>query len=355
VGIAVGALIAVLALAGAAAQADLPDNDIVAKPVGVKTSDDTTTVVGSRQPTVNMQFNFGSTSNVYVMCSADLGPFTSCGTPVPAASCPVSACFVFKPTFATDGDHRVDGAIFDSTVQAPPGDLSALLDETGYMVHIDSTLPGTELTSVSPTFDFEHRSNSGVPVSYRYKTIDDDDPILYEDTAQCALTTGSAAPAPASWAKCGTAQRVPITRQIYRFWVRTVDFLGRPDPTPAESAPFSPTACAANLVSHPHSLRQMVQQGLRLSLSCVQPTAYSLTLQMPLKEAEALNQRHRDISSPVVAHLSGKTKTENESQVLTLKMLRGIPNDLLAVAHLRLDLVVGAGAAQFMIKRVTGS
>jgi hypothetical protein len=74
---------------------------------------------------------------------------------------------------------------------------------------------------------------------------------------------------------------------------------------------------------------------------------------MPIKEAVALNQQHHDISSEIVAQHHGRTRTQGETQTLTLRMLRGIPADLLAVAHLRLDLDTAAGAASSVLKRVT--
>ena len=139
------------------ASADLPDNDIVLTPVG-RTDDSGITVVGSRHPTIMVQFRFGSTSNVHVECSADQGTFTSCGTPV-TSGCPASQCWVYTPTFATDGPHRVDGAIFDSTL--PDNDPNQPLDQAGFRLQIDSTLPDTRITAAAPTFDIEHATRPG--------------------------------------------------------------------------------------------------------------------------------------------------------------------------------------------------
>jgi hypothetical protein len=333
-------------MAAAPAAGDLPDNDIVAKPVGVKQED--TTVVGSRTPTIMMQFNFGSTSNVYVMCSADLGAFTSCGQQI-TSGCPVSQCWQFQPTFSTDGDHRVDGAIFDSTL--PMNDPNQPMDEIGFPIHIDSTLPDTTLTSVRPSFDFDHKGHGTIPVSFAFKTVDDSDQILYEDTAQCALTTGSAAPT--VWGNC-SRQRVPLSTQIFRFWARSVDVLHRPDPTPAESPPFSAVACRSQLLTHPHSLPQIARHGLRVRVHCIQSSGYELVLEMPLRETINLNRHHRDITSQVVAQKSGRVQTEGGSQVLTIHLLRGIPKDLLDAPRLSLELHTNAGAAASVLKRVTG-
>lgn len=40
--------------------------------------------------------------------------FQSCGTPV-STGCPAGdQCWAYRPTFTSDDEHRVDGAIFDS-------------------------------------------------------------------------------------------------------------------------------------------------------------------------------------------------------------------------------------------------
>ena len=180
------------------ARADLPDNDIVIAPVG-HSVDNANTVVGSRQPTINVQFNFGSTTQVHVECRTDRGPFGSCGTQT-TANCPASQCWVYTPAFPSDGDHTVAAAIFDSTL--PDDDPNQPMDQLGFQLHIDSTLPDTRLIGTSPSFDLGAAGRSSVPVSYNYRTLDDADPILYEDTAQCALAGGSA-PAPRGWTARG--------------------------------------------------------------------------------------------------------------------------------------------------------
>lgn len=323
-----------LALGAAPALADLPNDDIQILPVGASDGsvpDD----VGSRQPTIIMRFDFGGMSGLSAECSGDQGTFGSCGTPV--TPCPVSECFAFRPTFATDGSHRVDGAIFDPSMSDPTDPTAGELDQAGVLINVDSTPPDTQLTTATPSFDLENRNRHGVPVAFGFKTIDDADDILYEDSAQCALTTGAAPPR--SWSTCdGNKQRLPASTRIYRFWVRAVDFLGRPDPTPAESLPFSPIACRARLASHPRSLRQILRHGLRLRVNCVQPSRYGSTLLIPLREAVALNAKHPDISSQVLGTVSGRVKEESGSQVVTLHLLRRIPADLLALGHLRLTL-----------------
>ncbi len=343
-----GAALALTVMGAAVARADLPDNDIVIEPVG-KAVDNANSVVGSRTPTIMMQFNFGSTTQVHVECSTDSAPFTSCGTQT-TAGCPASQCWIYRPTFASDGDHVVYGAIFDSTI--PDNDPNNPLDELGLNVHIDSTLPDTAIKGAAPTFDVEHENRSSVPVMFDYQTIDDADPILYEDTAQCAITQGAA---PTSWADCNSTLRVPLTTQTFRFWVRAVDFLGRPDPTPAESPPFSAVPCRSKLLTHPRSLRQIARQGLRLRVGCLQPVGYYVTLVIPTKELIALNQKHRNITSPELGHLHARTTEQGQTQVMTLHLLRRIPHDLFADRHLSLDLVTDAATDKpSVVHRVTG-
>jgi hypothetical protein len=350
----VGALAAVLALAlgSASALADLPDNDIKILPVGASGDGSVPDDVGSRQPTINMQFNFGGMSGLSAECSGDRGAFGSCGTPV--TPCPVTECFAFRPTFATDGAHTVEGAIFDPSMSDPSNPTAGELDQLGLPINVDSTPPDTQLGAASPQFDLESRNRAGVPVAFNFKTIDDADDIIYEDSAQCAFTTGAAHPS--SWFTCdGNKQRLPVSSRIYRFWVRAVDFLGRPDPTPAESPPFSPIACRAKLASHPRSLRQVLRHGLRLRVSCIQPSRYGSTLLIPLREAEALNRKHPDISSQELGTVSGRVKKESGSQTVTLHLLRRIPADLLALRHLSLILeTVSSTGLPSDLRRVTG-
>lgn len=344
--IAAGALIV---LGAPMARADLPNNDIVITPVG-RSVDNANTVVGSRQPTINVQFNFGSTTQVHVECQADQGPFGSCGTQT-TANCPASQCWVYTPAFPSDGDHTVAAAIFDSTL--PDGDPNQPRDQLGFQIHIDSTLPDTRLIGTSPSFDLEHAGHTTVPVSYNYRTVDDADPILYEDSAQCALTSGSAPPT--SWVDCSRTLQVPLTPQASRFWVRAVDYLGRPDPTPAVSAPFSAVPCRSQLLSHPRSLRQIARQGLRVRVHCLQPTRYYVSLELPTKELIALNQLHRDITSPDLGDAGGRTQVENGSAVLTLHLLRRIPADLFADRRLSLEVTTDAATETLsVVKRVTG-
>ena len=346
------AALAIVAAAGLAmpgsVNADLPNNDIVLTPAG-RTDDSGITVVGSRHPTITVQFRFGSTSNVHVECSADQGTFTSCGTQV-TSGCPASQCFVYTPTFATDGPHRVDGAIFDSTL--PDNDPNQPLDQAGFRLQIDSTFPDTRITAAAPTFDIEHETHTGVPVEFNYRTIDDADPILYEDTAQCAVTTGAR---PSTWVDCSRTLRVPLSTRTFRFWVRAVDFLHRTDPTPAESPPFSAIPCRSQVLSHPRSLRQIGRAGLRIRVRCVQPTRFGVSLQLPQRELIRLNQQHRDITSADLGDVGGRTRTENESRVVTLHLLRRIPVDLYAAPNLTLDLDTSAATdIPSVVHRVTG-
>jgi hypothetical protein len=346
-----GGVLAVTMLLGvgvAAAQADLPDNDIVIKPAGRADDGGNDVVVGSRQPAITVQFNFGSTTDVHVECMMDSQTFSTCGTQI-TSNCPASQCWLYQPAFTSDGTHTVAAAIFDSTL--PDNDPNQPMDELVQTIVIDSTLPDTRLSSIAPTFDMESANRKGVPAYYNVQTIDDADPILYEDTSECAITTGSA---PRSWVDCTRTLRVPPTTQAFRFWARAVDFLGRLDPTPVESPPFSAIACRARLLSRPRSLGQIARRGLRVRLSCLQPTSYHVALQMPLKETIALNERYRDVTSQFLGSVNGRCR-QGESAVVTLHLLHGIPADLFAYRPLSLDLDTTAGIdTPFVIHKVTG-
>ena len=200
-------------------------------------------------------------------------------------------------------------------------------------------MPDTRITAAAPTFDLEQATHTRVPVEFNYRTIDDADPILYEDTAQCAITTGAP---PSTWVDCSRTLRVPLSTRTFRFWVRAVDFLHRPDPTPAESPPFSAIPCRSQLLSRPRSLRQIGRAGLRIRVRCVQPTRFGVSLQLPQRELIRLNQQHRDITSADLGDVGGRTRTENESRVVTLHLLRRIPADLYAAPNLTLDLDTSA-------------
>jgi len=341
------AVVVVLAWGVGAARADLPNNDIVITPVGY-IQDGTPTEVGSQQPTINIQFNFGSQTNVHVECQADSGPFTSCGTQQ-TANCPASQCWVYTPTYSSDGQHSLGAAIFDSSQpDTAPGNP---LDQLNYELHIDSTPPDTKLDPGTLQFDSDHEGKHAIAVSYGVQPIDDSDPILYQDDVKCAITSGAP---PATWGDCSKL-RVPFTTRSFRFWARAVDPLGRPDPTPAESPPFSPIPCRARLLSHPRSLTQIGQQGLRLRVTCVQPTKYYATLQIPVKELNKLNLLDPQVDSQDLGHLSGRTTQQGQSQVVTLHLLRRIPAFLYAYRPLSLDLDTSAATDHpSVIHRVTG-
>ncbi len=343
-----------LALGVRDAAAD-PPSDIVIVPQG-RADADGNYEVGSRQPTIVVQANLGlAPGATEVRCVADYPTsyvdtaepvLESCGTRV-TAGCPTSQCWEYRPTFAGDGEHNVGVALM-----SPSGEE---LDFLGLNLTVDSTPPDTYLSPSPASFQSEEATRHRVPVSFYFKARDDDEASIFEDSLQCAFTAPDSTPR--AWGSCrGKAMRLPISPRVYRFWVRAVDFLGRPDPTPAASAPFSPVPCRTKLVSHPHSLRQIAGRGLRVRVSCVQPIAYKVFLFMPLKETVRLNRRHHDVSSQELGRVvAGRTRREGSSRVLTLHLLRRIPHVLFALRHLSLSIeTLSATDFPLYLPHVTG-
>ena len=78
-------------------------------------------------------------------------------------------------------------------------------------------------------------------------------------------------------------------------------------------------------------------------------------MQLPQRELIRLNQQHRDITSTDLGDVGGRMRTENESRVVTLHLLRRIPADLYATPNLTLDLdTFAATDAPSVVHRVTG-
>jgi hypothetical protein len=346
---------AALALPAAEAAAD-PSGDIVITPQG-RADDDGNVEVGSRQPEILVQANFSALPGATeARCTADYGTsflspapvFGPCGAPAPAP-CPVTQCWDYRPAYASDGRHNVGVALFDSSGEE--------VDFLGADLTVDSTPPDTRLTSAVPRLESQEARNGKVPVVVLGEAIDDDEASIFslEDTLQCAFTSPSSTPRP--WGPCeGKSMRLPISARAYRLWVRAVDFLGRPDPTPAASAPFSPLACRTKLLSHPRSLRQIARRGLRVRVSCVQPIAYRVFLQMPLGETVRINRRHHEVDSQELGRaLAGRTRRESSSRVFTIHLLRRIPQVLFALRHLSLTIeTLSATELPLYLPHVTG-
>lgn len=336
------AALALLAGAAVPTGAD-PPPDLKIVPVGVPAVDSGPPEVGSQQPPITVQADFGTMPGAAgVQCEVDLGaggPYTPCGTQV-TTGCPVSQCWTYRPSLTSDGDHQMYVELVDAAGNE--------LDTLGFKFVVDSTLPDTTLTS-GPAFDNSHITRAGIPYEFRYALHDDADSTLYEDSDECAVTTGTVAPA--TWRPCqsgGKLARLPVTTQVYRYWVRAVDFLGRPDPTPAESAPFSPVPCHAKLARRAGSLRRIIRRGLRLRITCVQPGKVDAVLQLPKSELIRLNRTLRDVTAQELGEVTATVARQGGSSTVTLHTLRGIPRDLVNHAHLTLQIATtqrGAGTS----------
>ena len=272
-----------------------------------------TYVIGTRTPTFHIQADLsGAPSGYEVHCHFDTNPFDSpCGTQDP--QCPVSQCWTLTASHDSDGD----GHSLTVTIEAP--DYSDSYDTAGLFYNVDTTPPDTQLG---------HSDVANYPIDFpdaRHAQFFFSAPEPDTDaTFQCAITAPGVA-APASWSKCFSGQRQPQKLSLtatYLFWVRAVDFLGRPDPTPA-SYLFSPTPCHLKLVSHPHRLRAIAQRHLKLRMSCVQPAPFEVALLLNTAQTIKLG-----LPSPVLGVFDGETKAPQTSTTFTFRTFKGLPKKL---------------------------
>jgi hypothetical protein len=271
-----------------------------------------TYLVGSRTPTFHIHADLsGAPPDYRVRCQRDGQPLDEqCGTQDP--QCPVSQCWTFTPSYDNDGDHAL-------TVSISAPDYSDDYDSAGLTFTIDSTPPDTKLLGIS---------GAGYPLEYPFSTrrvafgfgrADDDS---YDSTFQCAITSPGVS-APASWSKCNPQQvlapKLAATAR-YLFWVRAVDFLVRPDPTPV-SYLFSPTPCHLKVVSPPHKLRAIAQHGLKLRMTCVNPVPFEIELLLNNAQTTKLG-----LPSSLIGLLDGDAPSG--SKTFILRTYKGLPKKL---------------------------
>jgi hypothetical protein len=206
----------------------------------------------SRQPVFDIEASGGATLQCAIDSIFKLGP---CGPPAPG--CTAQLCATYKPPaplsiggFA-QGRHSLQVALLDGG-----GDTVASAE---YDFEIDTTPPGTQLSSPDP------------PVFRPIFTFAGKEDGVTADHFQCSLTSLRAA---AAWYPCkadvnGTQipKRLALKhkRRDYRFEVRAIDDLGRPDPTPAVTD-FNPVPCTVRARSV--SLGRLVASGLPVRVHC---------------------------------------------------------------------------------------
>lgn len=317
-------LLVLLLIAALPAAAHAADGDhlkvTLDQPSRVEEQGGDTYLVGTQQPTFHVQAD-QIPAGYEVQCQVDGPPPGPCGTQDP--QCPVAQCWTFSPSFSSDGDHQLTVAITDPNA-------SDDFDVGGVYFSIDTTPPDTKVDTVEGALDFPDPRH----VSFAFGRADDDS---LDSTFQCAITSPSAQ-APSAWSKCAPGQRQPQKLALaatYRFWVRALDFLGRPDPTPATYV-FSPTPCHLKLVSHPHKLRAIVQHGLKLRMSCAQPIAFEVQLLLNNAQVNKLG-----LPSPVLGVADAQTKTPQTSVTFTLHTLNGLPKKLFRQKKLFVGLYTG--------------
>jgi hypothetical protein len=270
--------------------------------------------VGSLQPTFTIQVDFSKTDGgTEVQCQIDgpqSGPCTS-----RQDQCPVSQCWTETPSFPSDGDgHELDVSVLDSNGQA--------IDTADILFAVDSTPPVTRFVNfddprlMSP-LDFP----SPTRAQFGFDTVDADT-SRFPNKFDCSLT-GIGATAPGPWSPCkqdGTLPQKLARRGRYRFWVRAVDFLARPDPAPPSYA-FSPTPCQVK-AARPATLRGLVKRGLKVEVRCVQPTLWHTELLLNVA------QSNQFLVYPVLAAADGKNVAPGQKRVVTLRVKGRLPKAL---------------------------
>jgi hypothetical protein len=271
-----------------------------------------TYVIGTRNPTFHIQADLsGAPPDYRVRCQVDDPPDGPCGTQ--DSQCPVTQCWTFTASHDSDGD----GHTLTVSIASPDG--SDDYDSGGVFYSIDTTPPDTQLDSDPASYPIEFPDARHVQFTFGAP-----DPDTLDATFQCAITAPGVT-APVSWSKCSSGQRQPQKLALtgtYRFWVRAIDFLGRPDPTPV-SYLFSPTPCHLKLVSHPHRLRAIAQRKLKLRMSCVQPAPFEVALLL-----NSAQQLKLGLPSPVLGLFDGQTKAPQTSTTFTFRTYRGLPKKL---------------------------
>jgi hypothetical protein len=307
--------------------------------------DDQILEMGSLQPTFLIQADFSkSPGSVEVKCKVDNQPEGPC-TSQQTSGCPVSQCWTETPVFTADGeDHQLGVILRDSSGQDT--DYSE-----GLFFAVDGTPPDTKLVNFDGLAAVPYDFPNPTRVRFGFQAIDLD-VDRFPPTFNCSITSIDAQ-APGPWSPCtdGSTRPEKLNRKgRYRFWVRAVDYLGRPDPTPA-SYPFSPTPCSVRLLSHPRTLKAIVKSGVKLELTCVQPTLYRTAIVLNNKQSSALRLY------PELGALEGKTTESDQTAVVTVHTYKKLPKVLFRQGHLFVGMVTNVkpgsppGVVELKLKR----
>jgi hypothetical protein len=309
-----GLLLALLLAVPAGAAADVTMQDNIVKVVlqGAQTTSDGDVFVGTLTPSFLVEpLLDGATVQCHVDFEAD-GP---CGAPVSGGS-------LYTPSLTQGGFHfiRVDYEV--------PGGGGSYLE---FQFNADATPPDTVMhlppapeESLLPSVSANQHPQFDVSIR--------DDFLTDNDSFQCTLSLLHAAPG--AFHSCDPSKPLPRLRltSTYLYRVRTVDFLGRLDPTPAQYV-FSPTPCRPSVIGHVRSLSAIAAHRLRVRVACVQPGRFIVQLALPLRETENLH-----LPSQVLAQSGGRMRLQGQRQLITLHLLRGIPAFLFRIP-LRVDVV----------------
>jgi hypothetical protein len=334
--------IAVGAATGTAGADDSPSTHIIPpQPSKVR---DGTYDIGTREPAFTIQVDFSKAPGATeVRCQVDNGPQGPC-TERQTANCPVTQCWIERASYSSDGaDHVLTVSVVDSNGND--------VDVAGLFYAIDSTPPDTLLAPLSAVDPLPLNFPSPKRAAFGFKAADDDT-TSFPNTFECSLTP-MASQAPGSWSRCASEKTLPQKlglKGLYRFWVRAVDYVGRPDPTP-ESYAFSPAPCRTRAASHPRTLRAIVKKGVKLELRCVQPTFYKVDLLLNGKQTSDLH-----LLSPLLGNLNGRTEHPGDKIVLTVHTLKGLPKVLFRQRRLFVGLLtdvapgIGPGVVELKLR-----
>lgn len=237
--------------------------------------------------------------------------------------CPASMCWTATGHYANEG--AMDRSLTVTLEDADGNDV----DSNGIFFAIDTSPPDTTL---DPAVDVSNPRRA----VFNFSSPQADDTLTnyFPLSYQCSLTAAGAN-APGAWSGCtpdGSGFKVSQTAR-YRFWVRAVDWVGRPDPTPASTV-FSQSPCRLAIARRaPRTLQAIARHKLRVRVNCLQPSPILISLSVAPKLARRLHLLSTNFGS--VAGYAGPGRL---TQTITYRP-QGRPSKLL-LRQRRLALVL---------------
>lgn len=314
----------VAAAAGLVPSAAMGDGPAVSFDHGVA---DSSGEVWLGSPNISAHIQDANQGDDSVQCSVDGNNPGPCGTR--DSSCPVAQCWTYVFTQAQDGYSH------DLEVDAGSQDSATLRYDNYFQVSL--ALPGDPRLSTPP---FPGESSSATTASQRPEFSFDlpsstrnSAPVKESQCAETPLGTGSI-----NWVQCLSGHSLPGRLSLtgtYRFQVRVMDILGRVDPRPPQYV-FSPTPCRPHLIGAPRSLAQFLAGGIRVRVQCVQPVGSGSFVDLAITDTEA---QRLGLPGPVLASWYVHTSHTNQTVVVQLRGLAGVPRYAFGVHGLRADLV----------------